>query len=93
MTGLKHILWYQIARFCLQSTFDISVLAEKCDGLVCRWMGTLVVPRGSMYKFLCGLNFPVRIGFPVFVYMAAADSSNVTMYLFLKSCGIEIRGF
>ena len=51
------------------------------------------MPRGSMYKFLCGLNFPVRIGFPVFVYMAAADSSNVTMYLFLKSCGIEIRGF
>ena len=36
MTGLKHILWYHIARFCLQSTFDISVLAEKCYGLVCR---------------------------------------------------------
>ena len=29
MTGLKHILWYQIAKFCLQSTFDISVLVEK----------------------------------------------------------------
>ena len=27
MTGLKHILWYHIARFCLQSTFDVSVLA------------------------------------------------------------------
>ena len=57
MTGLKHILWYQIAKFCLQSTFDISVLAEKCDGLVCWWMGTLVVPRGSMYKFFVRVEF------------------------------------
>ena len=92
MTGLKHILLYHIARFCLQSTFDISVLEAKCDGLVCRWMGTLVVPRGSMYKFLCGLNFLMRIGFPVFVYMVAADSSKVTMYPFLQSCVIEMRG-
>ena len=76
MTGLKHILWYQIGRFCLQSTFDISVLATKCDGLVCLWMGTLVVPRGSMYIFLCRLNFLMRIGSPFFVYMVAADSST-----------------
>ena len=88
MTGLKHILWYQIERFCLQSIFDISVLEADCDGLVCRWMGTLVVPRGSMYKFLCGLNFPMRIRSPVSVYMVAADSSKVTMNPFLKSYGI-----
>ena len=69
----------------LQSAFDISVLAEKCDGLVCRWMGTLVVPRGSMYKFLCGLNFSMRIGFPVFVYMIVADSSKVIVNPFLQS--------
>ena len=82
MTGLNHVLWYHIARFCLQSTFDILVLAANCDGLVCRWMGTLVLPRGGMYKFLCGLNFPMRIGFPVFVYMVVADSSKVTVNLF-----------
>ena len=84
MTGLKHILWYHIARFFLQSTFDISVLAAKCDGLVCRWMGTLVVPRGRNYKFFCRLNFPMKIGFPVFVYMVAAGSSKVTMNPFFK---------
>ena len=92
ITGLKHILWCHIARFCLQSTFDISVLAAKCDGLVCRWMGTLVVLRGSMYKILCMLNFPMRIGFPVFVYMVAAGSLKVTVNQFLQSCGIEMRG-
>ena len=92
MTGQKHILWYHIARFCLQSTFDISVLEAKCDGLECLWMDTLVVPRRSMYKFLCRLNFPMRIGFPVFVYMAAADSLKVTVNLFLQSCVIEMRG-
>ena len=88
MTGLKYIFCYYITRFCLQSTFYISVLAEKCDGLVCRWVGTFVVLRGRMYKFLCGLDFPMRIGFPVFVYMVAADSSKVTMYPFLQSCRI-----
>ena len=92
MTGLKHILWYQIARLCLQSKFDISVLTVKCDSLVCRWMGTLVVPRGSMKKFLCGLNFTMRAGSTVFVCMLAADSSKVTMNPFLQSCGIAIRG-
>ena len=92
MTGLNHILWYHIARFCFQSTFYISVLASKCDGLLFRWIGNIFVPRGSMHKFLCGLNFPMRIGFPVFMYMVAADSSKVTMYLFLQSCGIDMRG-
>ena len=57
ITRLKHILWCHIARFCLQSTFDISVLAAKCDGLVCRWMGTLVVPRGSRYKVFVHVEF------------------------------------
>ena len=55
-------------------------------------MGTFVVPRGSMYKFLCGLNFLMRMGSPVFVYMVAADSSKVTMNPFLQSCGMEMRG-
>ena len=84
MTGLKHILWYHIARFCLKSTFYISVMAEKCDGLVCRWMGTLVVPREIIYKFLCRLDFPMRIGFLVFMYMVAADSPKVTMNPFFN---------
>ena len=92
MTGLKHILWYQIASLCLKSTFDISVLTVKCDGLVCRRMGILVVPRGSMNKFLCGFNFPMRTGSPVFVYMLAADSSKFTMNTFLQSCGVDMRG-
>ena len=92
MTGLQHILWYHIARVFLQSKFDIYVLVVKCDGLVCWCMGTLVMQRGRMYKFLCGFNFPMRIGFIVFVYMVAADSLKVTMYPFLKSCGIEMRG-
>ena len=73
MTGLKHFLWYHIARFFLQSKFYIYVMAEKCDGLVYRRMGTLVVPRGSMNKFLCRLDFLMIIGYPVFVYMVAAD--------------------
>ena len=85
MTGLKHILLYQIARFCLQSTFDISVLVANCDGLVCLCIQTLVVLMGSMYKFFCGFDFPMTIGSPVFVYMVAADSLKVTMNPFLKS--------
>ena len=55
-------------------------------------MGILFVPRGSMYKFLCGLKFLTRIGSPIFVYMVAADSSKVTINPFLQSCGIDIRG-
>ena len=46
-------------------------------------MGTLVVTRGIMYKFLCGLDFPMKIDFPVSVYMVAADSSKVTVNPFL----------
>ena len=59
---------------------------------MCRWMGTLVVPRGSMYKFFVRVEFSDEDWFSSFVYMVAADSLKVTMNPFLKSCGIEMRG-